>query len=329
MNNIVEVKNLSKTYEYYKKQPGLWGAVKGLFAREKLYNEAVKNISFSVQEGELVGFIGPNGAGKTTTLKILSGILHPTSGEVKILGFVPWRRANDYLRQISLVMGNKEQLWWDLPAIDSFLLNQKIYDIPEDVFQKNLKKLSRMLQIDDILDVQVRKLSLGQRMKAELALALLHNPRILFLDEPTIGLDVVSQKGVRDFLQEYNRESRTTIILTSHYMNDIKELAGRVITIDHGQIIYDGLLENLIRQFVREKTLRVIFKNDVDAKGLAKYGKTEVHDKNLVKLIVPREQVSEITKKILTEFPVDDLLVEEVEIEEVVRLIFQKGEVIS
>lgn len=322
---IIEVNNLVKTFDYYKKEAGLVGSLKGLFAREKLFVDAVKNISFEVSEGELVGFIGPNGAGKTTTLKILSGILHPSSGEVRVLGFTPWQRKPEYLKQISLVMGNKEQLWWDLPAIDSFVLNQKIYDIPEGVFKRNVEKLSQTLQIADILNVQVRKLSLGQRMKAELALALLHDPKVLFLDEPTIGLDVVSQKNIREFLREYNQEKKTTIILTSHYMEDIKELAERVITIDHGQIIYDGTLDDLIRKYVEEKILKIFFSQPVPQNELVRYGKIEFYDKVYAEIIVPRKEASKTTQAILSAFPVDDLLVEEVEIEEVVRLIFEKG----
>lgn len=325
MSTIIEVKNLTKTFDYYRKAPGLFGSLRGLFSREKQFVDAVKKISFTVAEGELVGFIGPNGAGKTTTLKILSGILYPTNGYVKILGFTPWERKAEYLRQISLVMGNKEQLWWDLPAIDSFLLNQKIYDIPEQQFKRNVELLSEMLQIKDILNVQVRKLSLGQRMKAELVLALLHNPKVLFLDEPTIGLDVVSQKNIREFLRRYNKENKTTIILTSHYMEDIKELAERIITIDHGQIIYDGRLDELIKQYVREKTLKIFMSKEVPLEKIVLFGKVEYYDKDYVELIVPRERASKTTQEILSAFPVDDLLVEEVEIEEVVRLIFEKG----
>ena len=321
----IEVKNLNKVFDYYRKEEGLLGSLKSAFFRKRLHAQAVKDVSFTLEEGELVGFIGPNGAGKTTTLKILSGILHPTGGEVKVLGFTPWERKVTYLKQISLVMGNKNQLWWDLPAIDSFLLNQKIYEVPEPKFRESLKRLVEMLAIKDIIDIPVRKLSLGQRMKAELALALLHEPRVLFLDEPTIGLDVVSQKNIREFLRGYNREKKTTIILTSHYMEDIKELADRVITIDHGQIIYDGNLDELIKKFVGEKILKIFFKGEIRRPELEKYGKVQLYEKDYAELIVSRDKAISTTQKILSDLPVDDLLVEEVPIEEVVRLIFEKG----
>lgn len=320
----IEVKNLSKRFDYYRKEAGLWSSIKGLFRREKLFHDAVKNVSFTIDEGELIGFIGPNGAGKTTTLKILSGILHPTSGNVKVLGFTPWDRKKEYLKEISLVMGNKQQLYWDLPAIDSFVLNQKIYGIPENAFQENVEKLSETLQIKDILDVQVRKLSLGQRMKAELALALLHDPKVLFLDEPTIGLDVISQKNIREFLRNYNREKQTTIVLTSHYMDDIKELAERVITIDRGTIIYDGDLDSLIKKYAGEKTLKISFSQAVDRTSLEKFGRIVKFEGQYAELIVLREDAISVTQALLATCPVDDLLVEEVEIEEVVRTIFQK-----
>src|SRR3989338_8274565 len=229
---IIEVKNLTKKYEYYKKAPGLLASMKSLFHREKLYTEAVKNISFTVDEGELVGFLGPNGAGKTTTLKILSGILYPTSGEAKVLGHVPWKREKKYQKQFAIVMGQKNQLWWDLPAMDSFILNKEIYEVPDVQFKKTVDGLAELLEIKDILDVQVRKLSLGQRMKCELIAALLHQPKVLFLDEPTI-------------------------VLTSHYMEDVAALCKRVIIIDHGEIMYDGDLKALVDKYVDHKVLTI------------------------------------------------------------------------
>lgn len=247
----IEVKNLSKTYEYYKKQPGLLASVKGLFSREKLYTEAVKEINFNIEEGELVGFLGPNGAGKTTTLKILSGILYPSGGEAKVLGHIPWKRQKEYQKQFALVMGQKNQLWWDLPAMESFVLNKEIYEVPDKEFKENLEELTELLDVKDILDVQVRKLSLGQRMKCELIAALLHKPKVLFLDEPTIGLDVVAQKNIRDFIKKYNKEEKTTIILTSHYMEDISQLCQRIIIIDLGRIVYDGRLDDLMKKYAK------------------------------------------------------------------------------
>ena len=203
---IIQVKNLTKTYEYYKKPAGLWNSIKSLFHREKLFAEAVKKINFSINEGELVGFLGPNGAGKTTALKMLSGIIYPTSGEAEVLGFTPWKRQKQFQKQFALVMGQKNQLWWDLPAMESFILNKEIYEVPDKQFKSTLDELVELLDIKDILDVPVRKLSLGQRMKCELVAALLHSPKVLFLDEPTIGLDVVSQNNIREFLKKYNKQ---------------------------------------------------------------------------------------------------------------------------
>src|SRR4030042_98527 len=209
--SIIKVSNLSKTYEYYKKSPGLWASVKGLFHREKLYKEAVREINFSIEEGELVGFLGPNGAGKTTTLKMLSGILYPTSGEARVLGFTPWERKNEYRRQFALVMGQKNQLWWDLPAQESLFLNKEIYGVADGDYQKTLDEMTELLQLNPLLRTMMRELSLGERMKFELIASLLHRPRVLFLDEPTIGLDVVAQKNIREFILDYNRRTKTTI----------------------------------------------------------------------------------------------------------------------
>ena len=254
---IIEVKNLSKTYEYYKKQAGLWNSVKSLFHREKLFTKAVKKVSFSIDEGELVGFLGPNGAGKTTTLKMLSGILYPTSGEATVLGYTPWKRQSAFQKQFALVMGQKNQLWWDLPAMESFLLNKEIYEVPEKQFRATLDELTTLLDIEKLLDVPVRKLSLGERMKCELVAALLHSPKVLFLDEPTIGLDVVSQHNIRQFLKSYNKEKKTTIILTSHYMEDVEALCERVVIVNHGIIMYDGALQKLVDTHINHKILDV------------------------------------------------------------------------
>ncbi len=240
MRNLIEVKNLTKTYEFYRKQAGLMGSFKSLFKREKLFTHAVKDISFYVQEGELVGFLGPNGAGKTTTLKMLSGILYPTTGSVHVLGFVPWERKPQYQKQFSIVMGQKNQLWWDLPAMDSFLLNKEIYEVPQKNFDETIEELSVLLDVQHLLDVQVRKLSLGERMKMELMAALLHRPKILFLDEPTIGLDVVSQEKVREFISHYNKEKKTTILLTSHYMHEVEVLCDRIGFVYKGQLVDIG-----------------------------------------------------------------------------------------
>jgi len=251
---MIDVSHLTKTFRVAQKEPGLAGAIKGLFKRQYRDVHAVRDISFSIKEGELVGFLGPNGAGKTTTLKMLSGLLHPTSGEASVLGYVPWKRERDFQKQFTMVMGQRTQLWWDLPAWDSFLLNKEIYEIPKTQFEETVEELSRLLEIQDLLDVPVKKLSLGQRMKAELACSLLHRPRVLLLDEPTIGLDVVMQQIVRQFILEYNKRYRATVLLTSHNMEDIAELCPRVLLINHGQILFDGSLDSF-RSHYQKNTL--------------------------------------------------------------------------
>jgi len=246
---VIVVDHLSKTFQVAHKAPGLRGALSGLFSREYRAVEAVRAISFEVQEGELVGFLGPNGAGKTTTLKMLSGLLHPTSGQATVLGHVPWKRERSFQKRFTMVMGQRTQLWWDLPAWDSFLLNKEIFEIPEASFHRTVDELSTLLEIQDLLDVPVKKLSLGQRMKAELACSLLHEPSVLLLDEPTIGLDVVMQKKVREFILDYQKRRKATILLTSHNMEDIAELCSRVMLINHGQLLFDGALTEIQKQF--------------------------------------------------------------------------------
>ncbi len=320
----ISVTNLAKTYEYYKKPPGFWNSVKSLFHREKLYTHAVKDINFKIEEGELVGFLGPNGAGKTTTLKMLSGILYPSSGEAKVLGYTPWKRQKEFQKQFALVMGQKNQLWWDLPAMESFILNKEIYEVKDKPFKETLDELTELLDIKDILDVQVRKLSLGQRMKCELVAALLHSPKVLFLDEPTIGLDVVSQNNIREFLKKYNKKKKTTIILTSHYMEDVEALCERVIVINYGQLIYDGLLQELRNQYVDHKVLEVTFTEKVEKKQFTAMGNIKEYSTQRVVLEVPKENTKEIAMKLMADYPVDDILINEVEVEEVIRKIFQK-----
>ncbi|MDD5489939.1 MAG: ABC transporter ATP-binding protein [Candidatus Moranbacteria bacterium] len=324
---IIQVRNLSKTYEYYKKSPGLWASVKGLFHREKLFKKAVKEISFEIGEGELVGFLGPNGAGKTTTLKMLSGILYPTSGEATVLGYMPWKRQSEYQKQFALVMGQKNQLWWDLPAMESFILNKEIYEVSDADFKENLDELVDLLDIKDILDVQVRKLSLGQRMKCELVAALLHKPKVLFLDEPTIGLDVVAQKNIRDFIKQYNQKNKTTIILTSHYMEDVKELCKRVIIIEEGEIGYDGDLASLIEKYAPYKVLKITFEGEgIKKEEIQKFGEVHQFTPHGITLRVPREKAKDTARDILSsDLPVDDILIDEVDISDVVRKIFSNG----
>ena len=246
---VIEARDLTKIYRTYRKERGLWGSVKGLVKRKYVETRAADHVSFQIEEGEFVGFLGPNGAGKTTVLKMLSGLLNPTSGHARVLGFVPWERRNEMKRQFSLLMGQKNALWWDLPAQESLELNRAIYGIDRDRFNKVVGGLSELLEVQDKMNVMVRELSLGERMKMELISALIHQPRVLFLDEPTIGLDVVSQKRVREFLRVYNEEHRIVTMLTSHYMQDIEELCHRVIIIDHGKIFFDGPLSAIIDRF--------------------------------------------------------------------------------
>lgn len=322
--SIIEVKNLSKSYEYYRKESGLIGTVKSFFARETLYAEAVKDISFSIEEGELVGFLGPNGAGKTTTLKMLSGILYPTSGEARVLGYMPTERKKEYQKQFALVMGQKNQLVADLPAMESFILNKEIYEVADSDFKKKLSELVDVLDIGDILDIQVRKLSLGQRMKCELAAALIHSPKVLFLDEPTIGLDVVAQKNIRDFLKHYNRRKKTTIVLTSHYMEDIKELCRRVIIINLGKVIYDGAIDNLVKKYAPYKLLKITFdENGIRREQIEKYGEVMEFSSYRAVVKAARSDAKKVAIALLSSpLPVDDILIDEVEIDDVIRKVF-------
>src|SRR5436189_4561912 len=255
--SVIEVQGLTKSFRTYKKNPGLSGAIRGLFHREYATTLAVKDVSFTIEEGELVGFLGPNGAGKTTTLKMLSGLLYPTSGAARVLGYVPWERKDGYRRQFALLLGQKNQLWWDLPARESLELNAKIYGIESATFERTVAEMTELLAVKDKLNVSVRELSLGERMKMELIAALLHQPKVLFLDEPTIGLDVVSQKTVREFLREHNARRKTTILLTSHYMADIQALCKRVVIIDHGTIFFDGSLSEVVDRFADSKLVTI------------------------------------------------------------------------
>jgi ABC-2 type transport system ATP-binding protein len=320
--SIIEVSHLKKYFKVHKKEPGLGGSIKSLFSRRYEDVKAVDNISFSIDEGELVGFIGPNGAGKTTTLKSLSGLLYPTSGEVSVLGFNPWERKEEYLKQMSLVMGQKNQLWWDLPPIETFTLNKEIYEIPVDQYKQTLDELVKLLEVEDILKVQVRKLSLGQRMKCELIAALLHSPKVLFLDEPTIGLDVVMQKKMRDFVREYNERKKATIILTSHYMGDVKELCKRVVIIDKGKLVFDGQLTEIVAKFADHKLLSLVFSKEVDPKTLEEFGEIKEYSYPRLVLSIKRKDISKVTAEVLEKLPVADLSIEEPPIEDIIRELF-------
>ncbi len=313
---------LVKNFTSHKKQPGLWASMKSIVHREYTKHTAVDHVSFTLERAELVGMLGANGAGKTTTLKILSGLLHPDEGQVNVMGFTPWERKVEFRKNISIVMGQRNQLWWDLPAADSFLLNKEMYSIPQVDYERRLNALCEILDIGDKLHVQLRRLSLGERMKCELIGALLHGPQVVFLDEPTIGLDVVAQHSLRNFIQEYNRLNETTIILTSHYMDDIKALCKRVIVIDKGAILFDGALEKLIERFVDEKVLTVRFAAEVEKQALEAFGSISEFRAEEVVLRIPRSSVPHVASEILNRFEVVDLNIEEVPIEDVIRMIF-------
>ena len=322
----IEVCNLTKAFRTYKKQPGFSGAVKGLFRRKYEQAVAVNSVSFKIEPGELVGFLGPNGAGKTTTLKILAGLLYPTSGTAKVLGHTPWERHDDYRRQFALVLGQKNQLWWDLPARESLELNAKIYGIPKERFEKTVGEMTELLGVKEKLNVSVRELSLGERMKMELIASLLHQPKILFLDEPTIGLDVTSQKTVRDFIRKHNATQKTTILLTSHYMADIQELCERVIIIDHGKLFFDGKLSEIVDRFADCKLVTIQCEkiNDYAAEKLSRYGEVVEKTAGEIKFKVKRDRVIPTCKALLDDLPVTDIDIQEVPIEDVIRQIFAR-----
>jgi len=318
----VVVDGLTKTFKVPVRESGLGQSLKSLFNREFTNVEAVSEISFSLEPGEIVGFLGPNGAGKTTTIKMLTGLLHPTGGEARVLGFQPWHRDRELLRRISLVMGQRNNLAWDLPATDSFDLNKAIYGIPNDVFEDRKKRYIELLEVDDIVMKPVRNLSLGERMKLEIVASLLHGPEVLFLDEPTIGLDVSMQRRLREFVLDYNAKTGATVLLTSHYMADVVAMAERVIVIDNGEILYDGLLSGLSERFSSHKTVRV---EAVDLpEDLSSFGVVTERAPGRVTLEVEREQVSEVAARLLATTRVTDLGIEEVPLEDVIHRVFSE-----
>ena len=320
---VIVTENLRKSFASVQKEPGLWGGIKGLWSRKTVVKHAVKGIDLSVGAGEMVGFLGPNGAGKTTTLKMLSGILHPTSGVATVLGSTPFDRKPDFLRQIALVMGQKQQLWWDLPARESLLLLKEIYGVSDTDYQTRLGEMVELLDLGAILDTQVRKLSLGERMKCELVAALLHAPRVVFLDEPTIGLDVVSQVRIREFLRTYQARNHATILLTSHYMQDVKELCERVIIIDHGEKMFDGAFAELVSRFSDEKEVRLTFETPVERAVIERFGTVaQMPDALHCVVRVPRADAAKRAGELLAHLPVADIAITEIEADEVIRQLF-------
>lgn len=320
----IEVHGLTKAFRTYKKIPGFLGAIRGLWSRAYTATLAANDVCFSIHEGELVGFLGPNGAGKTTVLKMLSGLLYPTRGTATVLGYIPWERENAYRRQFALVMGQKNQLWWDLPAHESFELNREIYGIERKTFQKKLDELVDLLEMREKLNVMVRELSLGERMKMELIAALLHSPRVLFLDEPTIGLDVISQQKVRQFIREYNERHRVTILLTSHYMADIEALCDRVIIIHQGNIFFDGRLSEIVNRFADSKLIHFQCSDEPSTSAMERFGSVLENISGHVRLKVQRANVLKVCKQLLEEVPITDLNIEEIPIDDVIREIFSQ-----
>ena len=319
--SAIEARDLTKIYRTYRKESGLWGSIKGLVRRRHDETRAVDHVSFEIDTGEFVGFLGPNGAGKTTVLKMLSGLLNPTSGDARVLGFVPWERRNDLKRQFALLMGQKNALWWDLPAQESLELNRAIYGIDRQRFKKVVNGLADLLEVQDKMNVMVRELSLGERMKMELISALIHEPRVLFLDEPTIGLDVVSQKRVREFLRIYNEEHRIVTMLTSHYMQDIEALCHRVLIIDHGKIFFDGPLNQIIDRFSVHKIIGLTFEKEAE-RDFSAFGEVVEQTPLSVQIKVPRAKVTETCRQLLDACQVSDINVHELPVEEVIRQLF-------
>lgn len=322
----IEVRGLKKYYEVHKKEPGLAGSLRAFVRRKYETVKAVDDISFQIAPGEMVGFLGPNGAGKTTTLKVLAGLLHPTAGEVRVMGFTPFERRTSFLKGVTLVMGQKQQLIWDLPAQETFEVNRVIYEVPADEYRRGLAELSELLELGDLLQKQVRKLSLGERMKCELAAALLHRPQVLFLDEPTIGLDVTMQARVREFIAEYNRRYGAMVLLTSHYMADVTALCKRIIVINRGRLLYDGNLQTMIEQVAPHKIIHITLSKPVDAVTLTAYGEIQRLDGLEAELRVERADTTRIGARLLADLPVADVNIAEPPIEEIISEVFAAPE---
>ncbi len=323
---IIEIEGLGKTYRVYQKKEGLLASMRGLFRRKYREVRAVRGIDLQVEQGEFVAFLGPNGAGKTTTLKLLSGVINPTFGTARVMGHIPWKRENAYRRRFALVMGQKNQLWWDLPALESFRLHQQIYRIDREQFQRTQDELTELLNVRHLLKQPVRELSLGERMKMELTAALLHSPEVLFLDEPTIGLDVVAQHSIQKFLRNYQQVRKNTILLTSHYMKDVAALCRRVVIINHGQIQYDGSLSGIIGQFGGHKIVTLQLADGESFDDLDRYGEVLEVQPPKAKLRVPRTQVPKALAAILDHHVIADVAVEDPPLEEVIADVFSQGD---
>lgn len=321
---LLTATNLSKTYRVYQKKPGLAGALRGLFHREHKEVKAVTGVTFSVEPGEMVAFLGPNGAGKTTTLKMLAGLIYPSTGSAQVMDFTPWDRVDAFRRQFSLVMGQKNQLWWDLPAADSFQLHREIYSLPKAECDQTIGELTELFDVKELTKQPVRELSLGERMKMELIAALLHKPRLLLLDEPTIGLDVIAQVKIQECLKEYNRLRGVTMLLTSHYMRDVEALCKRVMVINHGMLVYDGDLAGIVEKFGQEKLLRLQFRDSVPT-TLADFGTVVSTTGPTVEMRVNRTRVAQILSDMLEQFAVVDVSVQDPPLEQMIAQVFAQG----
>jgi ABC-2 type transport system ATP-binding protein len=321
----IQVNNLSKTYQVPEREGGFGAAVRSFFKRKYKDVKAVQEVNFKIAQGEIVGFLGPNGAGKTTTLKMLSGLLHPTGGGAHVLGFTPWELKPEYLRSMTLVMGQRNRLSWDIPAADSFLLNQAIYRLPDDEYQKTYKELDELLELEPLMKKPVRNLSLGERMKCEIAAGLLHRPKVLFLDEPTIGLDITGQARIREFLREYNRRTGATVLLTSHYMADVTALCERIIIIHHGKLKYDGGINDLSRKIAPFKLIGVRLA-ETNSHDLGKYGTPVQNEEDWEKqyIQVKAEDVTRITSGLLADLPIHDITITDPPIEDVIEQAFNQ-----
>jgi ABC-2 type transport system ATP-binding protein len=324
---VIFLDQLRKIYQVPERDAGVMAAARSLVRRRQREIKAVDGVSFAVEGGEVVGFLGPNGAGKTTTLKMLAGLLHPTSGVGRVLEYEPWQRKREFLRSITLVMGQRNQLNWDIPASDSFELNRVIYQVPHAQYQQTLRELSELLELGPLVSKPVRNLSLGERMKCEIAAALLHRPRVLFLDEPTIGLDVTAQRRIREFIHEYNRRHNATILLTSHYMADVEALCQRVVVIHHGRILFDGPLTDLVRRFSPHKTIAVDLERQPQALDFTGFGDVISQSDGRVLLRVAKLETAKVASRLLAELPVSDLTIEDPPIEEVIEQVFAQESV--
>lgn len=322
MNEIISVKNVSKTYDILKKEPGLFGSIKTLVSRKYEKKTAVDNIDFSIDEGDFIGFIGPNGAGKTTTIKMLSGIIHPSSGDIKVMGFTPKKFQNPFKKQFTITMGQKNQLWWDIPPLDSFELLKEIYGLSKKEFTHTLEELTTLLSVKHLLNIPLRNLSLGERMKMEIMGCLLHSPKVLFLDEPTIGLDVTSRRKIREFLKYINKEKKITIILTSHYLEDIQELCNRIIAINKGKIIYDGSIKALPSAALNYKLVSVSFDNKNALELLERYGKFTEKTDNSAKLLINKDDLKTFGTEVFTNSYFYDINIEEVPLDDTFEKLF-------